>query len=127
MGTYIGIVHKEKTSDYGVSFPDFPGCISVGSTPDELQWNAQEALRLHIEGLLEDGEAIPAPMSLEKAKKHKWAKGSQAFIFVSAPTPSKPVRVNVMLDSAVLAQIERVSKNRSEFLNQAAREKLGLV
>ncbi len=127
MTTYIGIIHKESASDYGVSFPDFPGCISAGKTPDELQWNAQEALRFHIEGMVEDGESIPRPMSLDKAKKHAFAKGADAFIFVSAPTPSKPVRVNVMMDSALLAQIERVSSNRSEFLSEAAREKLGLV
>lgn len=127
MTTYVGIIHKESGSDYGVSFPDFPGCISAGVSPDELQWNAQEALRFHIEGMVEDGEVIPHPMALDKAKKHTFAKGADAFIFVSAPTPSKPVRVNVMLDSALLAQIERVSSNRSEFLSEAAREKLGLV
>ena len=31
--TYIGLVHKEPDSDYGVSFPDLPGCITAGGHP----------------------------------------------------------------------------------------------
>jgi len=31
MASYIAIIHKEPGSDYGVSFPDFPGCITVGA------------------------------------------------------------------------------------------------
>jgi len=35
MAIYIALVHKEKDSAYGVSFPDFPGCISAGDTLEE--------------------------------------------------------------------------------------------
>ena len=34
MPNYIAVVHKEPDSDYGVSFPDFPGCITAGKTID---------------------------------------------------------------------------------------------
>jgi len=124
MTTYVGIVHKTKDSDYGVCFPDFPGCVSAGSTPDELQAMAQEALGLHIEGLREDGVAIPLPMSLELAQKHAFAKGANAFIFIRAYVPGTPQRVNVMLDSNLIADIDRVSANRSAFLAEAARHEL---
>ena len=67
MRHYIGIVHKEPTSDFGVSFPDFPGCISVGKTLAEAAASAQEALLFHIDGMIEDGENIPEPMTLETA------------------------------------------------------------
>ena len=33
MWHYIGLLHKDAHSDYGVSFPDFPGCITAGA-PD---------------------------------------------------------------------------------------------
>jgi predicted RNase H-like HicB family nuclease len=56
---YLAIVHKEPNSDFGVSFPDFPGCITAGSTLDEARAMAKEALALHIEGMIEDGETIP--------------------------------------------------------------------
>lgn len=125
MASFIGIVHKDKNSDYGVSFPDFIGCVSAGATPDELQEMAEEALSLHIQGMLEDGEALPVkPMSLAQVKKHELAKGAEAFIFVRATLPGRPTRVNVMLDSNLLAEIDRIASNRSAFLNNAARHEI---
>jgi hypothetical protein len=29
---YVALVHKDEGTSYGVSFPDFPGCISAGDT-----------------------------------------------------------------------------------------------
>jgi predicted RNase H-like HicB family nuclease len=29
---YIAYLHKDRDSDFGVSFPDFPGCITAGKT-----------------------------------------------------------------------------------------------
>jgi len=41
---YIAIIHKDPDSDFGVSFPDFPGCITAGRTLDEAKEMAREAL-----------------------------------------------------------------------------------
>ena len=65
MRQYIALIHKEADSDYGVSFPDLPGVISAGGTLDEARAMATEALAFHLEGLTEDGEAVPEPSSLE--------------------------------------------------------------
>lgn len=62
---YIGLIHKDASSDFGVSFPDFPGAVTAGATLEDARAMAQEALALHIEGMAEDGEAIPEPSSLE--------------------------------------------------------------
>ena len=35
--TYIGLVHKDAGSDYGVSFPDRPGCVTAGATLEEAR------------------------------------------------------------------------------------------
>jgi predicted RNase H-like HicB family nuclease len=67
MTNYIGIIHKEIGSDYGVSFPDFPGCITAGRDLDEARAMAPEALAFHVEGMLEDGEPIPHPSTFEEA------------------------------------------------------------
>lgn len=48
MAHYIALIHKDANSDYGVSFPDFPGCISAGSTLEEARRMGAEALALHI-------------------------------------------------------------------------------
>ena len=65
MANYIAIVHKDSKSDFGVSFPDFPGCITAGSSIDEAKDMANDALSLHIKGMMEDGENIPTPSKLE--------------------------------------------------------------
>jgi predicted RNase H-like HicB family nuclease len=62
---YIGIVHKDDRSDFSISFPDFPGCVTAGRDMQELRQLAEEALAFHVEGMLEDGEKIPEPSTLE--------------------------------------------------------------
>lgn len=66
MRSYIGLIHKEPESDYGVSFPDFPGIATAGTSLDDARQMAEEALAFHVEGMVEDGEAIPEPSSLEQ-------------------------------------------------------------
>src|SRR5260370_35175538 len=66
MRSYIALIHKDPHSEFGVSFPDFPGCISAGATLDEARTNAEEALAFHVEGMAEDGAAIPEPSSREQ-------------------------------------------------------------
>ncbi len=65
MIAYIARLHKDADSDFGVSFPDLPGCISAGTTLDDARAMAEEALALHLAGLMEDGEAIPDPSGLD--------------------------------------------------------------
>ena len=66
MRHYIALIYKDANSDYGVSFPDLPGVISAGRTLDEARAMAAEALAFHLEGLAEDGEAVPEPSTLEE-------------------------------------------------------------
>jgi predicted RNase H-like HicB family nuclease len=61
MTSYIGIVNKVQDSEYGVFFPDFPGCVTSGPTLDIAYTMAKEALQFHVDGLLEDGENLPMP------------------------------------------------------------------
>ena len=65
MRSYIGLIHKDADSDFGVSFPDFSGVVTAGTTLDDARDMAEEALALHIEGLAMDEEAIPEPSALE--------------------------------------------------------------
>lgn len=124
MAAYVGIIHKEKKSDYGVSFPDFPGCITGGKTPEEAHEMALEALSFHIEGMVEDNEDIPAPMSMDDAMAHAFAKNAMAFFKVDAAVPVRAKRINIMLDESLIRQIDGITNNRSAFLAQAARELL---
>ena len=62
---YAIVIHKDVESVYGVAVPDLPGCFSGGNTLEEAVESAQEAIACHLEGLLMDGESIPARESLE--------------------------------------------------------------
>ena len=64
---YPAVFSKAK-SGIGVVFPDFDGCISQGKDYKEAFHYAKEGLSLHIFGMLEDGEKLPAPSRLESIK-----------------------------------------------------------
>ena len=125
MANYIAIVHKETKSDFGVSFPDFPGCITAGKNIDEAKDMAQEALTLHIEGLVEDGEQLPVPSRLEDIMSDPDYANSIAYLVVSVPDARpRTVRVNVTVPEMTLKQIDAAAKkcgmSRSSFLVHAA-------
>jgi predicted RNase H-like HicB family nuclease len=61
MRGYIALIDKQLNSDYGVVFPDFPGCVTAGTTFEDAREMAKEALALHLEGM----EEIPEPSSFE--------------------------------------------------------------
>ncbi len=60
MAEYTVIIEKSETN-FGAWVPDLEGCVSVGATPEEVEQNIREAIELHLQGMREDGEAIPAP------------------------------------------------------------------
>jgi predicted RNase H-like HicB family nuclease len=125
MTNYIAVVHKDRKSDFGVSFPDFPGCITAGSTIDEAKDMAHEALSLHIKGMIEDGENIPAPSKLEDIMDDPDYSDSAAILVVSV-TKTKPrsVRVNITLPEDTLRKIDEAAQkkgmSRSSYLVHAA-------
>jgi predicted RNase H-like HicB family nuclease len=127
MASYIAIIHKDKSSDYGVSFPDFPGCISAGSTLDEARAMGQEALEAYTDFLQEEGHGLPPPMSLEDAIKATYQEGIFATMVITLEGgKSKMERVNISVPSRDLAKIDRYAKShgltRSAFLIQAAQK-----
>ena len=124
MVQYIALIHKEAASDYGVSFPDLPGCVTAGSTLDEARAMAEEALALHLEGMAQGGEPIPEPSSLEAVMTDPVNRDGVA-ILVMAETKAKIVRVNITLPDDTLREIDRYAEahgfTRSGFLAQAAK------
>jgi predicted RNase H-like HicB family nuclease len=60
--TYLVIYEKTGTG-YSAYVPDLPGCIASGSTKEETAQHIKEAIHFHIEGLHEEGLAIPQPES----------------------------------------------------------------
>ncbi|GCE85179.1 type II toxin-antitoxin system HicB family antitoxin [Komagataeibacter diospyri] len=123
MTNYIGLIRKDPESDFGVEFPDFPGCVSAGSTLDEARAMAKEALQGHIACMRDDGEPLPVPSTLEAVMSDPENRDAVAFL-VDAPEIDRVVRVNVTLEESLLQAIASRTSNRSRFLSDAAREKL---
>jgi predicted RNase H-like HicB family nuclease len=124
MAQYVALIHKDPTSDFGVSFPDFPGCVTAGVTLDEARIMAEEALAVHIEGMIEDGEVIPAPSSLESIMNIRDNRDAVAFL-VDAKLVERTVRVNVSIPESELRQIDAYAHDhglsRSGLLLKAAK------
>lgn len=62
MYRYLIIIEKGE-HNYGAYSPDLPGCVAVGDTLEEVERNMQAAIRMHIQGMIEDQEPIPTPHS----------------------------------------------------------------
>jgi predicted RNase H-like HicB family nuclease len=124
MTSYIGLIRRDADSDFGVDFPDFPGCVSAGATLDEARRLAQEVLELHVGDLIEDGEKLPAPSSLEAVMADPENADAVAFPVSLPETPDRTVRVNITLPERLLRRIDERAKNRSAFLARAAQKAL---
>jgi predicted RNase H-like HicB family nuclease len=99
MTNYPIVIHKDRDSDYGVTVPDLPGCYTAGSTLGEALAMAQEAIELHLEGLIEHGDPVPRPGSIDDYRDNPdYKDGTWAIVSVS---PShlrvKAKRINVSI------------------------------
>ena len=57
------IVIEKAESNYSAYVPDLPGCVATGATVEETEAQIREAIAFHLEGMREDGIAIPQPAS----------------------------------------------------------------
>lgn len=128
MSNYIGLIHKQAESGYGVSFPDFPGVVTAGETLDEARAMAEEALAFHVDGMIEDGDAIPEPSSLELIMAEPENRDGVAILVTLRSQSPKSVRINITLPEDVLQTIDSFAEangmSRSGFLARAARHEI---
>ena len=59
---------KEEGGGWLITFPDLPGCMSDGETPEEAIINGEDALRCWLETAKEFGDTIPKPGETQSAK-----------------------------------------------------------
>jgi len=83
--SFAAFIHGGERSGFGISFSDFPGCVSDGGTVEEAIHRGSNALTFHVEGLLADGVSIPLPRSVQERNadpglKH-WRRGAD-IVFV---------------------------------------------
>jgi predicted RNase H-like HicB family nuclease len=57
------VVIEKAEGNYSAYVPDLPGCVATGATVQEVEAEIREAIAFHIEGMREDGQAVPEPTS----------------------------------------------------------------
>jgi predicted RNase H-like HicB family nuclease len=113
---YPIVVHKQARSDYGVTVPDLPGCFSAGRTLDEALAMAQEAIELHLEGLIEEGQVIPPPRTIEDHQGNPQYRGGVWAVVSVSPSRLrvKARRINISIPQRVLEAVDRAAKAENE-------------
>lgn len=53
------VVYEKADKNYSAYIPDLPGCVATGGNKAETARNINRAVKMHLNGLREDG--IPAP------------------------------------------------------------------
>lgn len=124
------LIHEEKGA-YGISFPDFPGCVSGGRNLDEALARGAETLLFHVAGMAEDGDPLPVLHTLDQLKSDPaFIEDSEGAVIAVVPVelPGRAVRVNVSIDEHLLDAIDRAARaagqTRSAFLAAAARARI---
>lgn len=58
------IVIEQAEQNFSAYVPDLPGCVATGKTIKQVEVEIREAIVLHLQGMREDGLAIPSPASM---------------------------------------------------------------
>jgi predicted RNase H-like HicB family nuclease len=61
---HYAVVVEKTERNYSAYVPDLPGCVATGQTVEEVENEIRTTIQFHIEGLREDGLAIPQPISI---------------------------------------------------------------
>ncbi|QEH80813.1 HicB family protein [Sphingomonas sp. C8-2] len=117
---YYPAIVERAGKGYSVFFPDLPGCTSAGATLQEAARAAEAALEGHLIVTAEAGEALPDPSNLDDLERDPEV-DEAARILVRGEKPGRSVRINITMDERLVAAIDRVSRNRSGFIAEAAR------
>jgi predicted RNase H-like HicB family nuclease len=126
------VLHKDPDSVYGVTVPDIAGCFSAGATVSQALDNVKEALALHFEGLVADGEALPQPRDIDAHINNPDYQGGVWAVVEFDVTPyfGRSVRFNATLPEVLLERIDARARSdqryrsRSGFLAIAALREL---
>ena len=121
--------YDEPTGRYYILFPDLPGCTTTGDTEEEALDNAKEAMSLHLFGMEDDGDEIPAPNSIVGLQ----GENGETIILVEAWMPyfrekmeTKAVNKTVTLPGWLDKIGKAANLNYSQILQDGIMERLGV-
>lgn len=107
---------EEEGGGWLISFPDLPGCISDGETPEETMVNGKDALEAWIKAMRETGREIPKP---EEAPSGKFITRVPRSMHARLSTRAK--QEGVSMNSLVAAFLAEGLGRRETASNEAQR------
>ena len=132
--------HDDGSGRYDVTFADLPGCVTQGTDLEDALRMAQEAVSLHVAGMIADGEMLPDPSTLAACKTHEEQEAREEGYALSEGTlwqyvsfepavkavKAASVRLTISLRPSVIAHIDAVAEelglSRSGVIAVATRE-----
>ena len=96
---------------YGVVVPDLPGCVAMGATIDDALRNAEVAMRDWVDRMVDLGQPIPEPQSLEDVEVPPGS-ALTSLLLVQPSRPARSVRLNLVLEEGVAATITAEAERR---------------
>ena len=119
---YPALFHlNEDDGSYTITYPDFPGCISEGKSLENALYMAQDALRVWIGYVLDEGESLPVPTRMQQVKP-----GSGEFVNLvrAVVQDSRAVRRTVSIPKWMDDQVSAAGISLSKVLQEALKIRL---
>ena len=121
---YYPAVVDRSAGGFGITFPDFPGCVSAGSTLEEAIERGHQALAAHVEVTVEHDEPVPEPSLLDEIDED--GEGEVVLkTLIRVDLPGRTVRLSITMDEALAKAVDQTAAaegfTRSGFLAEAAR------
>ena len=122
-------IFGKTATGYAVSFPDLPGCVSVGGNLNEAHKLATEGLGLHLWGMEADHDDIPEPTPVDSLvidPDEVVGLISVWMLPVRAELDNKAVKKTLTIPSYLNSLAEKRKINFSRLLQSALKKELGI-
>lgn len=130
---YIALLDYEDDGVH-VTFPDLPGCVTVGEDEADAIKAAREALALHLWGMEEDKEMPPKPSAIKTLAEKTKLQDNETFFLVDTFMPAirekmakRFVKKTLSIPAWLNAQAESYGINFSQTLQKALKQELKLA
>lgn len=113
----VAIEVGDENHAFGVVVPDLPGCFSAGDSLDDALSNAEEAILTWIDAMLDAGQSIPQPSSVDAVRVAHPDLADWVWAVVSvdpARLDDKIERINITLPRRVLARLDAAARSAGE-------------
>ena len=123
----VALIREEKAGIWGISFPDFPGCLSAANNMDDAIARGAKALAAHVKSMVETDQTFPAIRTVDDIRRTENL-GGAVIVAVPVELPGKSVPIRITMDEHLLAELDRAANTsgttRSGKIAEAVRASL---